>query len=90
MGKISEAIEVTKPARVGMACSTGRLLDEVDAEDRADLVRLLASSSPSSYVARVLDRAGHVTGASNLQRHRIGDCKCPKLVDPPVDSGSEL
>ncbi len=63
--------------RRGSTCVI-RLLQLAD-DEREELMELLADPAmPGSAIARALaDDGHHVTGLS-IQRHRRGDCQCPR------------
>lgn len=76
MSKLSAAIAANS-TRPGGTCTFATL--RLSEADQADLDAALANRSiPSTVIARGLTAIGHKIGDSTVQRHRKGDCGCPR------------
>ena len=65
----------------GPACSVRLLLDGLAPDDRADLQSAFADATiPTTIIAKVLHKRGHIIGPESLQRHRRGSCRCRLLT----------
>lgn len=62
----------------GTPCMTGRLLDDLNDDDRAVLVDALDLDSGITHaqIARALVSQGHRIGQHSIGRHRKGECAC--------------
>ena len=74
--------EPPAPYRQGPRCTTGLLLEDLDATDpkAAEVLRaqLANPRMPASELSRRLESAGIHLKAHTMQHHRRGDCQCPK------------
>ena len=81
MGTLKDALGQSKPLHVGSRCSTGQLLDQLDAEDAAALREAFESNMTTPAIARALAEIGVDISVSAVARHRrkTGDtCRCEK------------
>jgi hypothetical protein len=62
-------------------CSVGKLLDELDPEERAGLETMLASGSGWGHqqIAEEIQSAGHYIQGTTVGRHRRNGCRCGLL-----------
>ena len=71
--------EIEQEVRASTRCSLGQLLDEMDEEDRAGLLRALAADRkrfPNAAIKRALDRRRIVIDKMTISGHRQGSCRC--------------
>ena len=74
--KLKDALAAFDRPSMGLSCLTCKLLAELDKDDRATLIDMLADRSLSNMsISKVLDAAGHKVGSSSISRHRAGGCK---------------
>lgn len=79
MGRLFDAVTALPAGRQG-GCKVGDLLDQLDAEDRTDLVALLSDPAvTSAAIQRSLETFGFEVSYNSIIRHRrkVGGCKCP-------------
>jgi len=75
MGLLDDIMD-EKP-RIARHCSVEILLNQLEADDRADLETALEDVMiQATVIARVLDRKGHKLPAASIARHRRGACAC--------------
>jgi hypothetical protein len=61
----------------GPACTIRLILASLLDEDRRHLTAALDNPhAPSTMIARALEQMGHPVKATNVQRHRRGECRC--------------
>jgi hypothetical protein len=74
----AEALAAEEKASIkGPRCSMNDVFAALDKEDQATLREALASSVPSSQIARALSiTVGYKIGGHVVQRHRKGGCTC--------------
>ena len=76
MSLLAEAAALT--TRQGGKCGVGLLEQTLESADRAEFLDAIASSVDATALSRALELRGHEVGANTTQRHRRGDCKCPR------------
>jgi hypothetical protein len=66
--------------RCGPRCTVALLLNQLDEEERAELVDCLDDTVgvQTSALTRVLRARGHQIGEASMGRHRRRDCACPR------------
>lgn len=71
-----EKLKATK----GPACVFVSVLAAMSDSEAADLRTALADQAgvPGTYIARALEAIGHSVSATTVQRHRKGECNCPR------------
>ncbi len=64
--------------RPGGRCAVGRVLNQLDAKDAADLEHAIADEATytGEAIARALTARGHQLKGANVQYHRNGKCAC--------------
>lgn len=71
MGKLADAIEATAGRRGGVECSLGRVMREMDDEDRADLTKYLKRLDVSATrIWQVLNSLGYDVNVYTVRKHR--------------------
>lgn len=76
---LKDAAGITPARNQGPKCSVGSAIEEMDAEDRAQLDDWLAmplKDMAHSRLTRILRTAGFKVGADAVARHRNGGCAC--------------
>lgn len=80
MGSLADFAATEPPKKLSVRCTVARLLSELDDEDRATFLALIAEvrsgERSAASVGRILARAGHPTRTDNLTHHLRGDCRC--------------
>lgn len=84
MSALLEAVNAVAQAQKGPRCTVARLLDDLPADYRADLLDLMATGDiPSTMIADGLaklaldeSQPGWEISHGTLQRHRKGRCLC--------------
>lgn len=76
MGLLDEVEAETRYG--GSACSVRVVLDAMKPKERAEWEDVLASDAQHSAISRVAARHGLGLSKGALQRHRNGDCRCPR------------
>jgi hypothetical protein len=76
MSLLAEATALT--TRKGGVCSVSLLEQTLDPATLAELREAMGSPVETSALARALTARGHDIKATALQRHRRGDCACPR------------
>lgn len=76
MSLLAEATALT--TRKGGVCSVNLLEQTLEPALLAELREALDSQVETSALARALTARGHDIKATALQRHRRGDCACPR------------
>jgi hypothetical protein len=76
VGNLTEAsFQAASGRRYG--CKVGDILQKLDEDDRATLLRVLADTRISDHgIAKVLTEQGHSVAGNTVWKHRIGGCKC--------------
>jgi len=60
-------------------CSIQKLLDQMDSQDKKDLINALDDPSIThASITFVLKERGHILSLSGVSRHRKGLCGCPR------------
>lgn len=73
-----QEIEAVGSAR-GPVCGVAMMMDDLDPADRADLETAFASVRyRGAAISKALAARGIKIAAETIQRHRRGDCRCPK------------
>lgn len=63
----------------GPDCSMGILLSTVDKETQTLIMAAMANQyAPSTLIAEALTERNHRISANVVQRHRRGQCRCPR------------
>lgn len=74
--KLSEALAQSRP-QIGATCATGKMLSEVDAKTRAEILDALDDKSLSNaHLSRAFTLIGYKMADGAVQRHRAGGCRC--------------
>jgi hypothetical protein len=73
---LAEELKAYRPSRP--RCSFGVILEALSDDDRATVVSALGSPIPGTHIAKVLTSRGHPLKGETVQRHRKGDCSCPR------------
>jgi len=69
----------TATRRGGRSCAVGALLVTLDTRHRQALVAALYDRTISApAIVKVLGEWGHTPGKGQVEKHRRGDCACPK------------
>jgi hypothetical protein len=76
MSLLDEAQSLT--SRMGGTCGVELLLNSLSPEEQAELTEAIASSVEGSALARALAGRGHRVPSQTIQRHRRGECTCPR------------
>jgi hypothetical protein len=78
MGKLADAIAANTMSH-GPECRVAAVLGKLTKADQADLHAAVADISlPATAIGRGLRSLGHTVSDSQLQRHRRGECACPR------------
>ena len=63
----------------GPECGVRIVLDLMDDKTRKTLIAALDNPhAPSTKISVALSEMGHRTSAHTVQRHRRGECRCPR------------
>jgi len=76
MGLLDEVEAETRYG--GNACPVGAALDGLTPKQRSEWEEVLASAAPGTAIARVSAKHGLNLKAPSIQRHRRGECQCPR------------
>lgn len=72
-----EEVAALVPRRPGPPCTVAVVLDRLEGDDRADLLRLLADRFvPGTLISRALIARRHAVKPQTIQRHRNALCSC--------------
>lgn len=78
---LDDLLVATVRPRKGPPCTIATLYDTMPADKAAVLRELLArhhSQTPGTTIARTVQAEGYHVSHETVQRHRRGDCACPK------------
>jgi hypothetical protein len=76
---LADAAELVPQSRKGPDCSVATLLDQLEDDDRDNLLSWLAlkpAFMAHSRISRILRTAGYTISAGTIGRHRKGECAC--------------
>lgn len=76
MSLLDEARIVASPP--GSRCSVALLTSRLDETERAELAEAIASDVSANAIAKALKGRGYDIFYQSINRHRRGDCKCPR------------
>ena len=82
---LSDRINEKRPAPIhGYPCSVGKLLAELDGDEREALLHMLGTNERPGWSAAdifaALTSEGHTVGYQTINRHRGGKCRCDKAA----------
>lgn len=78
MSTLADAI-ASETTRKGPRCDTGRLLEQLPADQQADLLAAFDSDVTTAAIVRALTKLGHRV-PTTVGRHRNGECSCPRTA----------
>jgi hypothetical protein len=80
------AAEVKHPGN--QACSVQKVLADVDADLRAELITAIRDKDrfAAAAIERALRKRQIKLAANVINRHRRGECDCPEGTKPPQDA----
>ncbi len=81
MGRLADIMAQEPPPMHRTACGVGKLLEDLDEADRAELTQVLASRALSTYLVDKIEAAyGTRIPEWTLNRHRRGGCLCGRTA----------
>jgi hypothetical protein len=78
---LAEKLKQTKRSEPGLPCGVGKLLQELDGEDKEALMMVFSSRSRSSTISNkqlhdILISEGHEVAFASVRLHRLQQCRC--------------
>lgn len=76
---LADELGALRPARMGVGCSVGYALAQMDDKERAATLDAFADPrKQGTGIAEVLSNHGYEVNGRSIQRHRRGECSCPR------------
>lgn len=79
MGLLEEARAEAVKVGAGPRCTVAKIRDAMTSKDQRELDEAIADNDiPGTVLSRVLKGRGYNIGPTPIQRHRKGECACPR------------
>lgn len=67
-------------SHIGVQCTVGRMLADLDATGHAKVLKALVKGSgySNAHLSRAFGAMGYKVHSGSVARHRAGDCRCER------------